>query len=228
MQVSAEKYVTISAIRPLLHHLTENALKVEGSDSLAVQMMKKEMTKNLNSRYRGLGITELLNFACFVDPRFKSMPFLDEAQTQLLHDNVLAEMMKHVTPDPEQEEDTVSDSECVAEKEPVAKKPKIGLGKLLGGMFSKPGEKRQSPSGRKLSKRGGPILRSHPHILMKIHWGGGSETTTASLQLQQLQGEYCAFLQQVSLLRGFFRRLNTSSVQNVHRWSQKMHQCCVS
>ena len=44
------------------------------------------------------------------------MPFLDEAKTQLLHDNVLAEMMKHVTPDPEQEEDTVSDSECVAEK----------------------------------------------------------------------------------------------------------------
>ena len=35
MQVSVEKYVTISAIRPL-HHLTENALKVEGSDSLAV------------------------------------------------------------------------------------------------------------------------------------------------------------------------------------------------
>ena len=142
VQVSAEKYVTISAIRPLLHHLTENALKVEGSDSLAVQMMK-EMTKNLNSRYQGLGITELLNFACFVDPRFKSMPFLDEAKTQLLHDNVLAEMMKHVTPDPEQEEDTVSDSECVAEKEPVAKKPKTGLGKLLGGMFSKPGEKRR-------------------------------------------------------------------------------------
>ena len=142
VQVSAEKYVTISAIRPLLHHLTENALKVEGSDSLAVQMMK-EMTKNLNSRYQGLGITELLNFACFVDPRFKSMPFLDEAKTQLLHDNVLAEMMKHVTPDPEQEEDTVSDSECVAEKEPVAKKPKTGLGKLLGVMFSKPGEKRR-------------------------------------------------------------------------------------
>ena len=62
VQVSAEKYVTISAIRPLLHDPTENALKVEGSDSLAVQMMKKEMTKNLNSRYQGLGITELLNF----------------------------------------------------------------------------------------------------------------------------------------------------------------------
>ena len=71
------------------------------------------------------------------------MPFLDEAKTQLLHDNVLAEMMKHVTPDPEQEEDTVSDSECVPEKESVAKKPKTGLGKLLGGMFSKPGEKRR-------------------------------------------------------------------------------------
>ena len=86
VQVSVEKYVTTSAIRSLPHHLTENGLKVEGSDSLAVQMMKEEMTKNLSSRYQGLGITELLNFACFVDPRFKSMPFLDDGKTQLLHD----------------------------------------------------------------------------------------------------------------------------------------------
>ena len=47
--------------------------------------------------------------------------------------------MKRVTPNPEQEEDTVSDSECVTEKEPVAKKPKTGLGKLLGGMSRKKG-----------------------------------------------------------------------------------------
>lgn len=63
VQVSAEKYVTISAICLILHFLTENALKVQDSDSFALQKMKQEMTKNLNSR---LVIRELLNLGCSV------------------------------------------------------------------------------------------------------------------------------------------------------------------
>ena len=47
VQVSAEKYVTISAIRPLIQHLTQK----EDTDSLAIESMKQEMAKNLQSRY---------------------------------------------------------------------------------------------------------------------------------------------------------------------------------
>lgn len=48
-------------------------------------------------------------------------------------------MMTYVTPDPELEEEyPVSVSGRVAEQEPAAKKSETALGKLLGGMFSKP------------------------------------------------------------------------------------------
>ena len=64
VQMSAETYVTISAIRPLMHHLTENALKVEDSDSSAIKAMKLEMAKNLTSRYKEPDVLKLLDFSC--------------------------------------------------------------------------------------------------------------------------------------------------------------------
>ena len=65
--------------------------------------MKQDMTNNLDKRYQQPDIAELLNLACFVDPRFKTMPFMDEAERGQLHDSVLLEVMMHVTPDPEPE-----------------------------------------------------------------------------------------------------------------------------
>ena len=81
VQVSAVKYVTTSAIQPLIHHLTQKALRVEDADSLAIKSMKQEMAKNLQSRYQEPAVKELLDFVCFVDPRFKSMPFLDHHES---------------------------------------------------------------------------------------------------------------------------------------------------
>ena len=43
--MSAEAYITSSAIRPLLHYPTENALKIKPADSVAIQKMKSEMKK---------------------------------------------------------------------------------------------------------------------------------------------------------------------------------------
>ena len=57
------------------------------------------------------------------------MPFLDEAEAEVVHDNVATKMINYVTPDPElEDENRVSNSECVAEEEPAAKKPKTALG----------------------------------------------------------------------------------------------------
>lgn len=67
------------------------------------------------------------------------MHLLNEGERELVYDNVLAEMMTYVTPDPELEEEyPVSVSGHVAEQELAAKKSETALGKLLGGMFSKP------------------------------------------------------------------------------------------
>ena len=141
VQVSAEKYVTASAIRPLIHHLTQNALRVQDADSSVIKAMKREMAKNLESRYQEPIVKEMLDFACFVDPRFKSMPFLDTNEREALQEDFLAEVMMHVIP--EQEDERPDSDSDQADQEPPSKKPKTGLGMLLGNMFNIPVEKRR-------------------------------------------------------------------------------------
>ena len=143
VQVSGENYVTISSILPLLDFVSQNTLKVTETDSLAIQKMKQEMTKNLESRYKDPVIQALLKLSSFVDPRFKSLPFLDEEEAEYVHDDALLEMMKYISPDPEVEEETTSNEP--EEIEPPPKKAKTAIGKLLGGVYGKSiGKKRMS------------------------------------------------------------------------------------
>ena len=150
VQVSAEKYVTASAIRPLIHHLTQNALRVQDADLSVIKAMKREMAKNLESRYQEPIVKEMLDFACFVDPRFKSMPFLDTNEREALQEDFLAEVMMHVIP--EQEDERPDSDSDQADQEPPSKKPKTGLGMLLGNMFNIPVEKRRMSIREKAEK----------------------------------------------------------------------------
>ena len=141
VQISAEKYVTVSAIRPLLHHLIDTVLKVEDSDLAPIKGMKLDMARNLNTRYQESATVELLDLACFIDPRFKTMPFMEEDEKEILYSSVVEEVMMHVTPDPEPVEEEQPTQPSVVDSEPPAKKHKTGLGKLLGGMYSKTSRK---------------------------------------------------------------------------------------
>uniref|UniRef100_A0A1X7TNC4 Uncharacterized protein n=1 Tax=Amphimedon queenslandica TaxID=400682 RepID=A0A1X7TNC4_AMPQE len=70
--------MSLSAIRPL-HHLYNDVLKSDTkSESSALQFMKKEMTLNLKSQYQSFRVSQLLDVVCSVDPRFKSMSFLNK------------------------------------------------------------------------------------------------------------------------------------------------------
>ena len=97
--VSGEKYVTTCAIQPLIHHLTRKTLRV--TDSSANNSMKHEIAKNLQSIYQEPGAKEMLEFACFVDPRFKSMLFLDAHEREALQETFVAEVMMHISPEAE-------------------------------------------------------------------------------------------------------------------------------
>ena len=135
-QMSAQKYVTISAVRPLLHYLLNDVLKLsdeDSSESIAIIRMKSEMSKNLGSRYQTSVVLDLLNLACFTDPRFKTMPFLDEEETKQLQEDVLEQLMQQ---DPQEEEEITSNQNQESD-EPPPKKAKTGLGKLLSGMYAK-------------------------------------------------------------------------------------------
>ena len=66
--------------------------------------MKREMAKNLDSRYQEPIVKEMLDFACFADLRFKSMPFLDANERDALHEDFVAEVIMHVFPDGQEDE----------------------------------------------------------------------------------------------------------------------------
>ena len=57
--ISGENYVTTSTLKPLLNHITSEALSVEANDT------------QLLGKYSEPGVNELLDLASFVDPRFK-------------------------------------------------------------------------------------------------------------------------------------------------------------
>ena len=73
--IGAEKWVTISIIRPLLHKLLNVHLKPATTDSRLVCMIKESICSDLQDRYNGSAL-DLLMKAAFLDPRFKALPFL--------------------------------------------------------------------------------------------------------------------------------------------------------
>ena len=75
--IGAEKWVTISVIRPVIHKLLEVYFKSKSGDSRLETTMKEAMHSNFQQRYRGSTLM-LLNKAAFLDPRFKSLPFLSD------------------------------------------------------------------------------------------------------------------------------------------------------
>ena len=72
--IGAEKWVTISAVRPLLYKLLNTHLKHCSSDSRLEKIMKQAMLHNLPPGYTG-EISTILNKAAFLDPCFKSLHF---------------------------------------------------------------------------------------------------------------------------------------------------------
>ena len=80
--IGGEKRVTVSAVRPLLHKLINQYLVVKPSDAQLTKNVKKAVLTDLKSRYNDVAVETLLNAACFLDPRFKSLSFLTEEQRE--------------------------------------------------------------------------------------------------------------------------------------------------
>ena len=90
---------------------------VKPTDSNVSKEIKKVVKTDLENRYADLQVKELLNKACFLDPRFKSLSFLSEEEKGqlLLTIEKEAASIKH----------TITSIEaCEKSKEgPVRKKP---------------------------------------------------------------------------------------------------------
>ena len=77
--IGAERWVTISVVRPLLHKLLEVYFKPEECDNITSleNTMKTSMHTNLSHRYTG-SILMLLNIVAFMDLRFKAVSSLSD------------------------------------------------------------------------------------------------------------------------------------------------------
>ena len=81
--LGAQKWVTVSTIRPLLHQLFNKFLKSMPSESRLAKLRKQKMQHNLINQYIG-SIVDLLNVATFLDPRFRTLKFLGEEKDEVV------------------------------------------------------------------------------------------------------------------------------------------------
>ena len=69
--LSAENYVTVSAILPVIHHiLKKEVLNISNDDTQLTKDIKTRILSYLEQKYTDVEISELLNLATFLDPRF--------------------------------------------------------------------------------------------------------------------------------------------------------------
>ena len=81
--IGAQKWVTISTVRPLLHKLLNITLTEKDDDTQQQKAMKSAMRMNLQNRCTG-ELVLLLSKAAFLDPRMKNLAYLSERQRKEL------------------------------------------------------------------------------------------------------------------------------------------------
>ena len=79
--LSGETQTTVSAIHPLLKHITTSLLSVSTSDCVLMKDMKEIITDSWGSRYTYQKVSELINKCSFLEPRFKTNALPDSAST---------------------------------------------------------------------------------------------------------------------------------------------------
>ena len=105
--LSGEKYITISAIRPLLKHIVEDVLAVASDDCAIIREMKETISDKLQAHYIQHEASDLLDKCSFLDPRFRADYLANEEETlsQLTTEaHVIAEKLSTATDKSEVEE----------------------------------------------------------------------------------------------------------------------------
>ena len=69
--LSGEKHVTISAVQPLLSHITNSLLASSEQDSTLAAHMKNTIASDLTARYSSEHISDVINICSYLDPRFR-------------------------------------------------------------------------------------------------------------------------------------------------------------
>ena len=90
--MGGQKWVTISAVRPFLYKVLHISFNTTSNDTPLEKSIKESLKNNLSGHYSGKTM-DLLNKACFLDPRFRSLSFLTVEEKEVVIDNVFDEML---------------------------------------------------------------------------------------------------------------------------------------
>ena len=69
--MSGSKYVTISALKPILHRLKVQELAAKDGDMPMTVSIKKKICETLHGKYASKEKQHLMDITCFLDPRYK-------------------------------------------------------------------------------------------------------------------------------------------------------------
>ncbi|RXN13466.1 zinc finger BED domain-containing 1-like protein [Labeo rohita] len=119
--LSGESYVTVSSVKPVLKLLTEDMLKPSNEDTTLTSDIKHKMCSVLQGKYEPAALQELLEKACFLDPRYRG-DYINDTETK----SKLIEEMVGV-----EDEGSAASASVVGDEEqavvpPAAKKKTLG------------------------------------------------------------------------------------------------------
>ena len=92
--MSSESTPTSSMILPL-KTMTLKSMAPHSQDSPTIRDAKAAVTKDLEKRYTDPDLLDFLHRSTVLDPRFKSLPIIDEAMSDQVYKDLTSEIMEH-------------------------------------------------------------------------------------------------------------------------------------
>ena len=120
--MSIEHHVTVSSLRPLLHHLETEVLLQKEDDTQLTANIKKHILMSLQRRYDDEDVSELIDKAGFLDPSFR-LEYVSEENRPLIKDCIAQEATKILEADDTGDIHVPTQSPDIP---PPAKKSKLG------------------------------------------------------------------------------------------------------
>ncbi|XP_022519279.2 E3 SUMO-protein ligase ZBED1 [Astyanax mexicanus] len=136
--LSLEQQPTVSMILPLKHSIL-TAMKHSGTDSQIVKDVKSAIATNIGGRYSNPSLQQFLNESTALDPRFKSLPHLDDPSRKEIFNNLAEKILqRHPTQDPGQgtSQNPPEDPETAASSEGSPPAKRTTLSELFGDFYS--------------------------------------------------------------------------------------------
>lgn len=128
--LSAEAYVTVSYVKPVLHLFESDILAPKEDDTELTGSMKRAILDYLREKYDDTATQELLNMASFIDPRFRST-YVPESKIEELKERVTSEAEALLPKLPTSQSEAAATPSPTEEATPAAKWEKRSLGSFF-------------------------------------------------------------------------------------------------